>query len=317
VPATLAPAAASVPATEAGASDDAVIEVGDDEIVTAEPGQPRQTLPSPSASVLRSRPPAPPSVRPRSPASSQRAWLPPPQHLSSAPPPVGPASSRPSGVDPWVLANRTLELSRANARVADLLEQVAFRDARIAQLEERLERMQRKLDTLEAQPTPAHASAPSQALPSQASPSERWQPNGMQGKPVEPELPVVTQTRAIVGVEQSLSARDADRLDDDDDLDTHEANGSSAETDERESDFGARTVARGTEEDLQQISGIGPRFEAALRKQGITRLSQIAAWSDADVRQVAKALRIPKSRIVKGRWIEVAREVIGTRLASE
>jgi predicted flap endonuclease-1-like 5' DNA nuclease len=73
----------------------------------------------------------------------------------------------------------------------------------------------------------------------------------------------------------------------------------------------------GSDDDLQQISGIGPRFEAALRKHGITRLSQIAAWSDADVRQVAKALKIPKSRIVKGRWVEVAREVIGTRAASE
>ena len=70
-------------------------------------------------------------------------------------------------------------------------------------------------------------------------------------------------------------------------------------------------------EDLQRIAGIGPRFEAALRKQGITRLSQIAAWSEADVRVVAKALKIPKSRIVKGRWVEVAREVIGTRAASE
>jgi predicted flap endonuclease-1-like 5' DNA nuclease len=81
---------------------------------------------------------------------------------------------------------------------------------------------------------------------------------------------------------------------------------------------GLGAVARaGSDDDLQQISGIGPRFEAALRKHGITRLSQIAAWSEADVRQVAKALKIPKSRIVKGRWVEVAREVIGTRAASE
>jgi predicted flap endonuclease-1-like 5' DNA nuclease len=69
--------------------------------------------------------------------------------------------------------------------------------------------------------------------------------------------------------------------------------------------------------DLRSIAGIGPRFEAALRKQGITRLEQIAAWSEDDVRQVAKALKIPKSRIVKGRWIESAREAIGTRAASE
>lgn len=62
-------------------------------------------------------------------------------------------------------------------------------------------------------------------------------------------------------------------------------------------------------DDLQRIAGIGPRFEAALRKQGITRVSQIAAWSEADIRQAAKALKIPKSRIVKGRWVETAREL--------
>jgi NADH-quinone oxidoreductase subunit E len=78
-------------------------------------------------------------------------------------------------------------------------------------------------------------------------------------------------------------------------------------------------AARGssTGDDLRSIAGIGARFEAALRKQGITRLAQIAAWSEDDVRQVAKALKIPKSRIVKGRWVESAREAIGTRAASE
>ena len=80
---------------------------------------------------------------------------------------------------------------------------------------------------------------------------------------------------------------------------------------------GAAAEGPQTEGDLRRISGIGPRFEAALRRQGITRLSQIAAWSEADVRQVAKALRIPKSRIVKGRWVESAREAIGNPVASE
>jgi NADH-quinone oxidoreductase subunit E len=70
-------------------------------------------------------------------------------------------------------------------------------------------------------------------------------------------------------------------------------------------------------EDVRRIAGIGTRFEAALRKQGITSIRQIAAWSDADVRQVAKALKIPKSRIVKGGWIEAAREMIGSRSTSE
>jgi predicted flap endonuclease-1-like 5' DNA nuclease len=236
---------------------------------------------------MRSRPPAPPSVRPRSPASAQRAWLPPPRHLSSAPPPVGPASSRPVGVDPWVLANRTLELSRANARVAELVDQLAYREARIAQLEDDLARLRRKVETLEEQLAPARSRA-------------------------EQEPPIVTETRPAIRAERAL----ATSLDDETGIDADDADDSNGET-EHESQFGVRTAATGSEEDLQQISGIGPRFEAALRQHGVTRLSQIAAWSDADVRQVAKALRIPKSRIVKGRWVEVAREVIGTGVASE
>ena len=295
-PATLTPAAAG--------SDDAVIEVSDDEIECTEPEStelesaqapmPRGTLPSPAP--MRSRPPAPPSVRPRSPASSQKAWLPPPRHLSSAPPSVGPVSSRPTGVDPWVLANRTLELSRANARVAELVEQLAYRDARVAELEDALTRLRRKLEALEEQLAPPRPRG------------GEWPIEGGSGARREPEVPAVTETRGAIAAERGAG----EALDDESD----EADDASGEA-ERDSDFGVRTVATGSEEDLQQISGIGPRFEAALRKQGVTRLSQIAAWSDADVRQVAKALRIPKSRIVKGRWVEVAREVIGTRAASE
>lgn len=321
-PATLAPAplAAGAGSGEV-ATDEPVIEVGDDEIETAGPVGPPPTLPSPASSgSQRSRPPAPPSIRPRSPASSQRAWLPPPRHLSSPPPSVGPVSSpssRPASADPWVLANRTLELSRANARVAELLEKLAYRDARIAALEQDLAGLQRKLDVLEGRPV---APATTEARASE------WQTDAPNAHH-EHEPPVVTETRPAIGAERSAALFDESSLapdgledidaDDTDDSGYHHSGDPSAEHDERDSDFGASSRATGSEEDLQQISGIGPRYEAALRKQGITRLSQIAAWSDADVRQVAKALRIPKSRIVKGRWVEVAREVIGTRLASE
>lgn len=320
VSAVTAPAALVTPSSGSleGTTDDTVIEVGDDEIETADAPAPRQTLPSPAASsvVQRSRPPAPPSVRPRSPSSSQRAWLPPPRHLSSAPPSAGPASSqsvpsRPASADPWALANRTLELSRANTRIADLLEKLAYRDARITELEQDLARLQRRLETLEGRPL---SPAPAQARVSE------WRGDDAPSTQHEPEPPVVTQTRPALGAERSVVAFDEssierERLDDDDSDDSgyHHAD----DHHERDSDFGAVSRTTGSEEDLQQISGIGPRYEAALRKQGITRLSQIAAWSEADVRQVAKALKIPKSRIVKGRWVEVAREVIGTRLASE
>lgn len=293
-----------------GASDDAIIEVGDDEIETAEPLPPRQTMPSPDSSTRRSRPPAPPSVRPRSPASSQRAWLPPPSHLSPPPPSASPVSSRPGSVDPWALANRTLELSRANSRVAELLEKLAYRDARIAELEQEVARLQRQLESREERSLAAPSDAVVERRADEASSAHD-----------EHEPPVVTETRPALGAERFArtfdeSSFEADPHEDVEGEETDEAE-DPGDSHEHDAELGASSRTTGSEEDLQQISGIGPRYEAALRKQGITRLSQIAAWSDADVRQVAKALRIPKSRIVKGRWVEVAREVIGTRFASE
>lgn len=284
------------PSVTAAAEDDA-IEVSDDEIETAEAELARATQPSPSSSfaVARSRPPMPPSLRPRPPSSVP---LPPPR--SGSLPPSGRM-----GVDPWVLANKTLELSHARARIAELEELVAFRDARILELEENLARARRKpgeLGPLSSTPSPGAASAL--------------------------EAPVITQTRPAVTAYGALSespplagpaafgappmALDGDEADEDEDEERDSAFDGVADVHAN----GAHGVT-GSEEDLQQISGIGPRYEAALRRQGITRLSQIAAWSESDVRQVAKALKIPKSRIVKGRWVEVAREVIGTRAASE
>ncbi len=284
------------------AGDEDAIEVSDEEIESADPAVARATQPSPSSSfdVARSRPPIRPSLRPRSPSNLP---LPPPR--SGSLPPSG------RGVDPWLLANKTLELAHANARITELEEHVAFRDARILELEENLASARRKLGESSREPSTAARNT--------------FAGNSLGGNAPEVRAAaVVTETRAAVtlpsgplrlesGAPRELNAED-------------EAEGDDFEDGERDSDFDADLrvgtsegsfASGGTEEDLQQISGIGPRYEAALRKQGITRLSQIAAWSDADVRQVAKALKIPKSRIVKGRWVEVAREVIGSRAASE
>jgi predicted flap endonuclease-1-like 5' DNA nuclease/uncharacterized coiled-coil protein SlyX len=292
--------------------DDDAIEVSDDEIETAELPAYRAPMPS-LLGLSRSVPPAPPSSRPR-PRSS----------ASSLPPP---RSSRPS-YDPWALANKTLELKHANTYIAELQELVAFRDARIAELEDNLAKARHRLEDLERRladltsreldidVTPA--SVPTMAPPS--SPKSATLPAAaLQSRSAarELEIPTVTETRpALVLPMPSDDARGVasrERSVEDD------ADGGEELTSEHDPSGGERvTIARsGSEDDLQQITGIGPRFEAALRKQGITRLSQIAAWSEADVRQVAKALKIPKSRIVKGRWVEVAREVIGMRAASE
>jgi predicted flap endonuclease-1-like 5' DNA nuclease len=281
---------APTPLNGAASGDDGTIEVSDDEIEAAD---------VPTFGVMRSRPPAPPSTRSRLPSSSA---LPPPRHLSSPP------SSRPSRIDPWALANKTLELSRALARVVELEEQVAFRDARILELEERLAKSKSKLEELEQRSRPAASRAAAPVTPVSSS---------------APQLAVVSEAGSLQRAGQHAPEPEAVQsgIGADQDPEDPERESGFGENDDTPSEFVQSTSSMsstpGSEEDLQQISGIGPRYEAALRKQGITRLSQIAAWSDADVRFVAKALKIPKSRIVKGRWVEVAREVIGTRSASE
>ncbi|HTV22961.1 MAG TPA: hypothetical protein VMG12_29930 [Polyangiaceae bacterium] len=277
-------------------TEDGTIEVSDDEIEMAEPALSR-SLPPASVGMGRSRPPAPPSSR----GLGGRPSLPPPSHLVGAN-----GSSRPPGVDPWLLANKTLELSHAQARIAELEDQVAFRDARIVELEDALAKARRKLEDLESRSRPAPAAGASAAVAA---------------APVRPATtesqPAVAALDVPVSLANGTDASGDDEDDDDDDVSIDDRESAFGADDAGDAGFGRRSAGGGPEDDLQQISGIGPRFEAALRKQGITRLSQIAAWSDADVRQVAKALKIPKSRIVKGRWVEVAREVIGTRAASE
>lgn len=421
---------AQLPRPQTQASDSAnaeeIIEVTDAEI---EPLPARTTQPSPAASAptssprvsaapppQRSRPPERPSVRPRGSfppgglppiqggaGPSTPGSLPPPRGSSpgfpspfaSTPPSAAPGSSHPSGqsqssVDPWLLANRTLELSRAQARIAELEEFIAFRDARIVALESQLAEAESKLSELEQRLGPrsegararsASLAAPREAAkqpqpnvpslesaaakpaatrppggdapkpaesPKAAARSREPEPSGLEKpsevtvvRPVTPSqaspaptarsMPAPAPARASVAAApvpaaatvaappaaaaplsaaDSTSPADAELDDSADSLIPDSMPAPSAQP------VQGSTSTRGGD-DLRSIAGIGPRFEAALRKQGITRLAQIAAWSEDDVRQVAKALKIPKSRIVKGRWVESAREAIGTRAASE
>jgi predicted flap endonuclease-1-like 5' DNA nuclease len=323
--------ATPAPAAAGAVSDDEAIEVADDEIESAEvlPSRPSQPGPS-SVGGLRSRPPARPVQRSRPP--SLGSSLPPPR--SSVAGQLAPSSRPAPGVDPWLLANKTLELSRANARIGELEEHVAFRDARILSLEESLAKAQLDLAELRRNQSAWRAPDPISRVrasdESSGAETERGAPGlererapgSTRGSAAKSPWPVSANApSASPGSEaQARSGRmepPAEHLPAPEELQDQEE----TEANEDASAFSATAFPldgeEPTGEDLRQISGIGPRFEAALRKQGITRLSQIAAWSDSDVRQVAKALRIPKSRIVKGRWIESAREAIGSRLASE
>jgi predicted flap endonuclease-1-like 5' DNA nuclease len=357
-------------AASVAATDEDEMLVSDEEILSAEPTRP--TLTSGLPAFGRSVPPAAPS----------RTSLPPPRRSSRArallgsslPPPSFPSHAPASGRapssdrDPWILANKTLELSRAHARISVLEDQIAFRDARILSLEERLEAAQQKVEELERKldgqaGTPrsagtaralgradaavgnshaaskpavigsaavASATIASAATASTASAGAAAAPSAVRSaskhsisipkpadvarstdasKPAESKSsPVAAAAPPAAGEVESADA------------DGPEVDGGSIPP-EADEDAAAVAVPSGPE-DVRRIAGIGARFEAALRKQGVTRVSQIAAWSDSDVRQMAKALKIPKSRIVKGRWVEAARtllaqEVIGSRATSE
>jgi len=362
------------------APDEAIIEVTDAEL-EAIPARPSQPSPRDAAAlaarVQRSRPPERPSARPRSsaipPFPGSRPPVPGsvPAMPGSLPPPRGsapgfpapsfgnsafgnsafggaPSSAPPGSVDPWLLANRTLELSRAQARITELEEFIAFRDARIVTLEERLAALQTKLDELEKggpRSRPAAAAAPKpNAAPPAAAPnaqSAARQPDAPKKEitgvrpvaaasvpapvsgPAAAPAPAPAAASAPVAAPATASAPAAAPAT----VSAPESSENGADSEPEDDTASPESFAEPSKAgestpgsnagDLRSIAGIGPRFEAALRKQGITRLEQIAAWSEDDVRQVAKALKIPKSRIVKGRWIESAREAIGTRAASE
>ncbi|HVZ31200.1 MAG TPA: hypothetical protein VG963_02170 [Polyangiaceae bacterium] len=314
--------------------EDAIL-VLDDEIESGESDSGKLAPPSgsapPSSGLAARRGRTPPPPRPRTLTSS----VPPRRPLgSSLPPPTSP--------DPWLLANRTLELGRAHARITALEEQIAYRDARIAVLEDRLAELQQRLD--EVQPTAARRSGVQttglQTTGVETSAARTSQPTRAQGgaraasegaqtfelaepRPTASKQPPLAEADATpepTGVRPALNVPVSGRKDE-----LPAATTSSAavdaeveeETDEDEERVSQPRLVMPLPEghvrgELQKIAGIGPRFEAALRKQGVTELRQIAAWSEADLRTIAKALKIPKSRIVKGRWVELAREMLDT-----
>lgn len=60
-------------------------------------------------------------------------------------------------------------------------------------------------------------------------------------------------------------------------------------------------------DDLLRMKGVGPKLNARLIELGVTRFSQIAAWSAADVEAVDAQLGAFKGRPVRDQWIDQAR----------
>jgi len=64
-------------------------------------------------------------------------------------------------------------------------------------------------------------------------------------------------------------------------------------------------------DDLTRLVGIGPKLSIALAERGVTRFADIAAWTQADLAEIDKALDL-KGRAVRDAWVAQAK-----RFASE
>ena len=71
------------------------------------------------------------------------------------------------------------------------------------------------------------------------------------------------------------------------------------------------TAPEGEPDDLKRITGVGPVLEQKLRDLGVTRLDQIANFTEEDVEKIDRALNI-KGRVAKDDWVGQARILAGT-----
>jgi predicted flap endonuclease-1-like 5' DNA nuclease len=58
---------------------------------------------------------------------------------------------------------------------------------------------------------------------------------------------------------------------------------------------------------LRRIRGIGPAYQRVLEQAGVSRVQQIAAWTDSDVVAFAERLKVRPDRIAKDDWIGQAK----------
>jgi len=58
---------------------------------------------------------------------------------------------------------------------------------------------------------------------------------------------------------------------------------------------------------LRRIRGIGPAYQRVLEQAGVTRVQQIASWTEADLASFADKLKIRPERISKDDWIGQAK----------
>tara|TARA_R110000868_G_scaffold92734_1_gene257201 strand:+ start:37482 stop:38084 length:603 start_codon:yes stop_codon:yes gene_type:complete len=70
----------------------------------------------------------------------------------------------------------------------------------------------------------------------------------------------------------------------------------------------APAASTGEADDLTAIKGLGPKAAASLIEGGITRLAQIAAWSDADIESWDERIN-GRGRITRDDWVGQAKSL--------
>lgn len=68
----------------------------------------------------------------------------------------------------------------------------------------------------------------------------------------------------------------------------------------------AAAVAEEAPDDLSRIKGVGPKLKTLLVSLGVTRFSQIAAWSDEDIDRIDAQLGRFEGRIRRDNWVAQA-----------
>jgi small subunit ribosomal protein S2 len=67
-------------------------------------------------------------------------------------------------------------------------------------------------------------------------------------------------------------------------------------------------ASSGGADELTRLNGLGPVIAAKLEGIGVTSLSQIAAWSEADIEKIDEELAL-KGRIQREEWVEQAKKL--------
>ena len=67
------------------------------------------------------------------------------------------------------------------------------------------------------------------------------------------------------------------------------------------------TPAPSAGDDLTRIKGLGPKLAATLQDMGVTTLSQIAQWDDAEIDRIDANLGRFQGRIRRDSWVDQAK----------